>query len=57
MRIEGGDDHRPPLVEGARHGAADHRLVAEVEAIEIAECDDASPEVLGDAAVKGEALH
>ena len=41
VRVEGRDDHRPPLVEGARDRAADHRLVAEVESVEIAERDDA----------------
>ena len=46
VRIEGRDDRRPPL--GARcDRAADHRLVAEVEAVEIAERDDASPEASG----------
>ena len=48
---------RPPLVEGARDRAPDHRLVAEVESVEIAECDDAPLKVVGDAAGEGEALH
>ena len=47
VRVEGGDDHRPPLVEGARDRPADHRLVAEVESVEIAERDDAPLEMLG----------
>ena len=57
MRIEGGDDHRPPLVESALDRAADHRLVAEVEAVEIAERDDAPLQGFGDAAGEGQALH
>ena len=42
--VEGGDDHRAALVEAALDRAADHRLVAEVEAVEIAERDDAPPQ-------------
>jgi hypothetical protein len=57
VRVECGDDHRPPLVEGARDGASHDCLVAEVEAVEIAEGDDASPKLLGDAAGEGQALH
>ena len=37
VRVEGGDDHRPPLVRAALHRAPDDRLVAEMEAVEIAE--------------------
>ncbi len=40
VRVEGGDDRRPPLVGPRCDRAADHRLVAEVEAVEIAERDD-----------------
>ena len=57
VRIERGDDHRPPLVESALDRAPDHRLVAEVESVEIAEGDDAPLEVRGDAAIEGQALH
>jgi hypothetical protein len=57
VRVEGGDDDRPPLVEAARDCSANHCLVTEVEAIEIAECDDAPLQAVGDAAVKGEPLH
>src|SRR5439155_26592760 len=57
MRLERRDDHRPPLVKAACDRPTDHRLVAEMEAVEIAECDDAPPEALGDTAVEGEALH
>ena len=42
MRIEGRDQHRPPFRAGAADGAAHHRLVALVEAVEIAERDDAA---------------
>ena len=38
-------------------GPPDHRLVAEMESVEIAEGDDAPLEVVGDAAVEGKALH
>ena len=51
MRVEGGDDHRPPLVRAARDRAADHRLVAEVEAVEIAERDDRSAQARRERAV------
>ena len=57
VRVEGGDDHRPPLVEAALDRAPDHRLVAEMEAVEIAERDDASPKPVGDSAGEGKALH
>jgi len=57
MRIERRGDHRPPLVEGARDGAARHRLVAEVKTVEIAERDDAPLETVGDSAGEGEPLH
>ena len=55
--VEGGDDDRPPLVEAALDRSPDHRLVAEMKSVEIAERDDASPEVVGDAAGEGQALH
>ena len=57
VRVEGGDDHRPPLVEAALDRPVHHRLVAEVESVEIAEGDDAPLEVLRDAAGEGQALH
>jgi hypothetical protein len=57
MRVEGCDDHRAPLVERARHRPADHRLVAKVESVEIAECDDVPLEMIGDAAGEGKTLH
>jgi hypothetical protein len=41
VRIEGGDQRRPPFGAGALDRAADHRLVPEVKSIEIAERDDA----------------
>jgi hypothetical protein len=40
-----------------RHGSPDHRLVAEVETVEVAECDDRLPESRRDAVTQGEALH
>ena len=57
VRIEGGDDRRPPLMEGALHRPPDHCLVAEMESVEVAEGDDAPREAVGDAAVEGQALH
>ena len=55
--VEGGDDDRPPLVEPARDRPPDHRLVAEMEAVEIAEGEDAAPELFRDSAVEGQPLH
>ena len=46
VRIEGRDQSRPALGAGARDGAADHRLVAGVKSIEIAERDDAAAQAL-----------
>jgi hypothetical protein len=42
MGIEGRDQHRPVVGAGARGGAGQHRLVALVETVEIAERDDAA---------------
>ena len=53
VRVEGGDDHRAPLVVAAGDGAADHRLVAEVEAVEIAERDDCSAQARRGSAGRG----
>src|SRR5262245_19245715 len=57
MWVEGRDDHRTPLVKGALDRPVHHRLVAEMETVEIAERDDASPQSLGDAAGEGQPLH
>ena len=57
VRVEGRDDHRPPLVEAARDRPPDHRLVAQMKAVEIAERDDAAAETLGDRLVEGQPLH
>ena len=57
VRVEGGDDDRPPLVVAARDRAPDDRLVAEVEAVEIAERDDAAAKRVGHAAIEGQPLH
>ena len=57
MRVEGRDDHRPPLVRAALHRAPDHRLVAEVEAVEIAQRDDRAAKLLRDRLVVEQALH
>ena len=39
MRIEGRDDRGTPFRFGARHRTPDHRLMAAMEAVEIAERD------------------
>jgi len=57
MGIERRDDHRPSFVKSARDGTADHRLVAKVESIKIAECDNAPLQMIGDAAGEGKPLH
>jgi hypothetical protein len=57
MGIEGSDDHRPPLVRAALHGSPDHRLVAKMEAIEIAKRDDRAAKLLRDRLVMEQALH
>jgi hypothetical protein len=44
-------------VKAALHRAPDHRLVAEVESVEIAKGEDAPLQLVGDAAVESEALH
>ena len=57
MGIEGGDDHRPLLMRAARDRPPDHGLVAEVEAVEIAERDDRAAKRVGNRLVEGQALH
>jgi hypothetical protein len=57
MGVEGGDDHRPPLVRAALHRPPHDRLVAEVEAVEIAERQDGATKVAGDGGIEGQALH
>jgi len=57
MRLERRDDYRAALMEGALDGAVHHRLVAEMETVEIAECDDAPLQIVGDAAGESEPLH
>src|SRR3546814_14384959 len=57
MRVEGRDDARPPIVLRMLDGAADDRLVAGVEAVPIAERDDAAAQGVGDAIVAIAADH
>ncbi|GAA4033629.1 hypothetical protein GCM10022281_11920 [Sphingomonas rosea] len=57
MGIKGGDDRRPPRVGRPRHGAPDHGLMAEVEAVEIAKGDDGIAERFRHAGAGGKALH
>ena len=57
MRIEGRDDHRPPLMRAALHRSPDHRLVAEVKAVEIAQRDDRAAQGFRDWLVVEQALH
>jgi hypothetical protein len=44
-------------VKAALDRPPDHRLVAEVESVEIAEGDDAPAKLLRDASGEGQALH
>ena len=57
MGVEGGDDRRSALVEGALDRAADHRLMATVEAVEIAQRDDRAAERFGYRRGEAQALH
>jgi hypothetical protein len=57
MRIEGRDQRRPPVRAGARHRPPDHRLVPEMEAVEIAQRDDPARQMLGDNRAPVQALH
>jgi hypothetical protein len=57
VRVEGGDDHRPALVMTAGDGAADDRLMPEVEAVKIAQRQDGAAKGLRDVVVEGEAVH
>ena len=51
------DDDRSPLVGPALHRSADHRLVAKVETVEIAERDDRSAKLVWDRLVVEQSLH
>ena len=57
MGIEGGDQRRPALGAGAIDGAADHRLVALVKSVEIAERDDAAAKMGRNRRAPVQALH
>ena len=57
MGIEGGDDHRSPLMGAALHRPPDHCLVAEVETVEIAERHHGAAKGLRNRLVEGQALH
>ncbi len=57
MRIEGRDDHGLALMRAARHRASHHRLMAEVETVEIAKRDDRAAQGVGNRPVVGQALH
>ena len=56
MRIEGRNDHRPSLVRSALDRSPDHRLVAEVEAVEIAQRNNGAAHGVGDRLIVGQAL-
>ena len=47
MRIEGGDDGRTAFRARPGHRLADHRLMAQVEPVEIAQRDDRAAQVCG----------
>ncbi len=57
MRIEGRDDHRLPHMEAHGDRPAHHRLVAEVEAVEVAERDDRAAKLIGNGLVVVQPLH
>ncbi len=57
VRIEGRDDDRPPLMRAALYCSPDHRLVAEVKAVEIAKRDDRAAKLVGYRLVVEQALH
>jgi hypothetical protein len=48
VRVEGRDYYRAALMEAARDRSPNDRLVAQMKAVEIAERDDASPELFWD---------
>jgi hypothetical protein len=57
VREEGADDHRAAFMVAAGDGAADHGLMAEVEAVEIAEREDGSAQMVRNAGFKAQPLH
>ena len=57
MRIEGCHDHGLAQVEAERDRAAHHRLVAEVETVEIAEREDRAAKLIGNDLVVVQPLH
>ena len=57
MRIEGRDDQRAALGAGARARLGDHRLVAAMEAIEIAERDHGPAQTIGQGFRAGQRFH
>ncbi len=57
VRIEGGDDDRPALVETERDRPVHHGLMAKMESVEVAEREHASAKLFGHAVVEGEPLH
>src|SRR5690349_3564591 len=57
MRVEGGDDNRPAHMEAHCDGAAHHRLVAQMEAVEIAKRDHRPAKGVGNRLIMLEMLH
>jgi hypothetical protein len=57
MGIEGGDQGRTPFAACALDGTADHRLVPDVESVEIAERDDAAAKPLRNRRAAVQPLH
>src|SRR5258708_705767 len=57
VRVERGDDHRPPFMRPTLHRPPDHRLMARVEAVEIAQRDDRATQRIRDRLVMEQALH
>ena len=57
MRIESGDDAGPALAARPGQRLADHGLMAEVEAVEIAQREDRAAQGIGDGLAVIEADH
>jgi hypothetical protein len=55
--VEGRDDHRPSFMRAALHRAPDHRLVAKVKAVEIAQRQDCAAQGFRYRRIEGQPLH
>jgi hypothetical protein len=57
VRVESGDHGRPSLGLGAREGVGDQGLVADMEAVEVAERKNPAPQVRRDGLTDDPSLH